>query len=150
MNNTHNSALTLGTKKPKAAPTGALNLTPRNTSAAAAGTPALAPFAAIATGTVVTKTQPADEDLAQQALPGHGIPSQDPNPAAQMLLAPGESQREARSALVGGGAVAGLATGAALGVAVAGPLGILVGATVGAVAGALGAEAAGQATKTAD
>lgn len=88
---------------------------------------------------------PVDTDLAEQALPGHGIPSQDPDPAAQVLLNPKDAEREARSALVGGGAVAGLAAGAAIGVVVGGPVGVVVGATVGAVAGALGGEAAGAA-----
>ncbi len=88
-------------------------------------------------------TPPADEDLAEQAVPGHGVPSQDPDPVAQTLLTPLNSEREARSALVGGGAVAGVATGATIGGLVAGPVGILVGATLGAVAGALGGEAAG-------
>ncbi|MEY4345642.1 MAG: hypothetical protein RL032_1474 [Pseudomonadota bacterium] len=83
-------------------------------------------------------SEPADEDLAQQALPGHGIPSQDPDPAAQTALDPTEANREANSVLVGGGMVAGMATGAAVGVAVAGPVGVVVGATLGAVAGALG------------
>lgn len=88
-------------------------------------------------------TAPADEDLAEQALPGHGIPSQDPNPAAQILLEPQDAEREANSVLMGGGMVAGAATGAAIGVAVAGPVGVVVGATLGAVAGALGGAAAG-------
>ena len=30
-----------------------------------------------------SNTAPADKDLAEQARPGHGIPSQDPSPAAQ-------------------------------------------------------------------
>lgn len=93
---------------------------------------------------------PVDQDLAEQAIPGHGIPSQDPDPAAQILLEPQEAERETRSALVGGGAVAGLATGAAIGVAVAGPVGLVVGATVGAVAGALGGEVAGAAATSAE
>ncbi|MDD2846279.1 MAG: hypothetical protein PHT57_15135 [Rhodoferax sp.] len=84
-----------------------------------------------------------DEDLAEQALPGHGIPSQDTDPAAQTLLEPRDAAREANSVLMGGGVVAGAATGAAIGVAVAGPVGVLVGATLGAVAGALGGAAAG-------
>lgn len=84
-----------------------------------------------------------DEDLAEQALPGHGIPSQDPDPAAQLPMEPEDADREANSALAGGGAVVGMATGAAIGVAVAGPLGAVVGATVGGVAGALGGAAAG-------
>ena len=85
-----------------------------------------------------SNTAPADEDLAEQARPGHGIPSQDPDPAAQIPLEPKEVDREAKSVLVGGGLVAGAATGAAIGVVVAGPVGVVVGATVGAVAGALG------------
>lgn len=84
-----------------------------------------------------------DEDLAEQAKPGHGIPSQDPDAAAQSPLEPLVAEREAKSALMGGGVVAGAATGAAIGVAVAGPAGVLVGASLGAVAGALGAAAAG-------
>lgn len=96
------------------------------------------------TATAAT-TLPVDQDLAEQAVPGHGIPSQDPDPAAQVMLEPHEARRETRSALVGGGAVAGLATGAAIGVVVAGPVGVVVGATLGAVAGALGGGAAGAA-----
>lgn len=88
---------------------------------------------------------PADEDMAEQAIPGHGIPSQDLNTAAQTVLEPYESKRETDSALMGGGMVAGAATGAAVGVAVAGPVGVLVGATLGAVAGTLGGAAAGAA-----
>jgi non-heme chloroperoxidase len=86
-----------------------------------------------------------DEDLDEQAKPGHGIPSQDPNAAAQSVLSPHEAEREANSVLTGGGMVAGAASGAAIGVAVAGPVGILVGATLGAVVGALGGAAAGAA-----
>jgi non-heme chloroperoxidase len=86
---------------------------------------------------------PADEDLAEQARPGHGIPSQDPDPAAQTQLEPEEAAREARSALMGGGVVAGAATGATVGAVVAGPAGVVVGAALGAVAGALGSAAAG-------
>lgn len=86
---------------------------------------------------------PADPDLAEQARPGHGVPSQDPNPGAQFALAPAEAEREARSVMMGGGMVAGMATGAAIGVAVAGPVGVLVGASLGAAAGALGGAAAG-------
>jgi pimeloyl-ACP methyl ester carboxylesterase len=90
-----------------------------------------------------SNTEPVDEDLVEQANPGHGIPSQDPETAAQAPLEPHEAEREANSVLTGGGLVAGAATGAAIGVAVAGPVGILVGATLGAVAGALGGAAAG-------
>lgn len=90
-------------------------------------------------------TVPADEDMVEQAIPGHGIPSQDLNTAAQTVLEPDESERETNSVLMGGGMVAGAATGAAIGVAVAGPVGVLVGATLGAVAGTLGGAAAGTA-----
>ena len=86
---------------------------------------------------------PVDEDLAEQALPGHGIPSQDPDPAAQTALEPENVAREAHSVLMGGGVIVGAATGAGVGVMVAGPVGVLVGGTLGAVAGALGAAAAG-------
>ena len=87
--------------------------------------------------------KPADPDLAEQAVPGHGVPSQDPAATAQFGLSPEEAERESRSVLVGGGLVAGLVTGAAVGAAVAGPVGILVGGTVGAVAGAVGSGAVG-------
>jgi len=90
---------------------------------------------------------PVDEDLAAQARPGHGIPSQDPNPGAQFSQEPQDEQREVESVLMGGGVVAGVAAGAAIGVAVAGPVGVVVGAAVGAVAGALGGAAAGAAVK---
>jgi pimeloyl-ACP methyl ester carboxylesterase len=93
-----------------------------------------------------SKTTPGDEDLAEQALPGHGIPSQDPDPAAQIGLAPEEAQREAKSVLTGGGMVAGAATGAAVGALVAGPVGVVPGVAIGAVAGALGGAAASVAT----
>lgn len=87
--------------------------------------------------------QPVDPDLAEQANPGHGVPSQDPDGAAQVGLTPDEAEREAKSAYVGGGAMAGLAAGAAAGAALGGPIGVLVGGTVGTIAGALGGEAAG-------
>ena len=93
--------------------------------------------------TTPSSAVPVDEDLVEQAHPGHGIPSQDPASAAQFALAPAEAEREAKSVLVGGGMVAGAATGAGLGVVVAGPVGVVVGGAVGAVVGALGAKAAG-------
>ena len=93
---------------------------------------------------------PVDEDLAEQAKPGHGIPSQDPEAAAQTQLEPHEAEREAKSVLIGGGVMAGVAAGAAVGIAVAGPVGVLVGATVGAVAGALGGVAAGNTASAVD
>jgi non-heme chloroperoxidase len=90
-----------------------------------------------------SQTAPTDKDLAAQARPGHGVPSQDPNPTAQVALEPEEAEREAKSVMVGGGVVGGAAIGATIGVAVAGPVGVVVGGTLGAVAGALGGAAAG-------
>ena len=87
--------------------------------------------------------QPVDPDLVEQAAPGHGVPSQDPSVGAQVGLLPEEAQREAQSAFVGGGAVAGLAAGAAVGAVVGGPIGVVVGGAVGTLVGALGGEAAG-------
>ncbi len=98
------------------------------------------------TGTPPPST-PADQDLAEQARPGFGIPSQDPRPGAQMQLEPEEAEREAKSVLTGGGVVVGAATGAAVGGVVAGPVGAVVGGTLGAVAGALGGAAAGSLVK---
>lgn len=93
--------------------------------------------------TLPSDTANRDEDLAEQARPGHGVPSQDPNPAAQLPLQPEEAEREANSVLTGGGMVGGAAIGASIGVAVAGPVGVVVGGALGAVAGALGGAAAG-------
>ncbi len=87
---------------------------------------------------------PADPDLVEQAVPGHGIPSQDPDLAAQLRLSPEDAERESKSTLIGGGLVAGTAAGAAVGAAVGGPVGVLVGGMVGAVAGALGGAGAGE------
>lgn len=84
-----------------------------------------------------------DEDLAEQARPGHGVPSQDPDAAAQYQLSPQDAQRESRSVFIGGGVLAGAAAGAAAGAVIAGPVGVVVGGTVGSVAGALGGAVAG-------
>lgn len=92
----------------------------------------------------------ADKDLAEQARPGYGIPSQDPRPAAQIPLDPQEAEREAHSVVVGGGVMVGAATGAAVGVAVAGPVGVVVGGAVGGVVGALGGAAVGTMASEAD
>lgn len=102
--------------------------------------------------TLPSQTAPPDQDLAEQARPGHGIPSQDPDPAAQTPLTPEEHQREAHSVLTGGGMVGGAALGATVGAAVGGPVGIVLGGTLGAVVGALGGAAAGnhQAEKAGD
>ena len=82
--------------------------------------------------------KPVDPDLTEQAVPGHGVPSQDPSPAAQVALNPEEAERESKSVLIGGGLVAGAAAGAAVGAAVAGPVGVVVGGALGAVGGAIG------------
>ena len=100
--------------------------------------------------TTPPNTEPVDEDMVEQANPGHGVPSQDPDAAAQTLLQPHEAEREANSALIGGGVVAGAAAGAAIGVAVGGPVGVLVGASLGAIAGAMGGSAAGAAASPED
>lgn len=93
--------------------------------------------------TTPINVEPVDEDLVDQAHPGHGVPSQDPTSAAQFPLEPEEAEREANSVLMGGGVVAGAATGAAIGVAIAGPIGAVVGGTIGTVVGTIGAAAAG-------
>ncbi len=94
--------------------------------------------------------EPVDQDIAEQANPGHGIPSQDPSAAAQSPIEPQDVEREANSVLVGGGLMAGAATGAAIGVAVAGPVGVLIGASLGALAGGLGGAVAGAAASSED
>jgi NhaP-type Na+/H+ or K+/H+ antiporter len=95
------------------------------------------------TNTPTSNTELVDKDMAEQARPGHGIPSQDPEAAAQSPLNPEEAEREANSVLAGGGVIVGAAAGAALGTLVAGPVGAVVAGAVGAVAGALGGVAAG-------
>ena len=92
---------------------------------------------------LTTDVKPVDPDLAEQAIPGHGVPSQDPDAAAQVGLSPAEAARESKSALIGGGLVAGLAAGAAVGAVVAGPVGVVVGGTVGAAVGVVGSNAVG-------
>jgi hypothetical protein len=84
-----------------------------------------------------------DPDLAEQAKPGHGVPSQDPDPAAQCPIDDAHAEAEGRTVFVGAGVLAGAATGAAVGTAVAGPVGVVVGGAIGAVAGAIGGAAAG-------
>jgi len=93
--------------------------------------------------TAPSQPTPRDSDLVEQARPGFGVPSQDPNPAAQILLGPEEAEREAKSVLSGGGLVSGAAVGATIGVVVGGPVGVVVGGALGAVAGVIGGVAAG-------
>jgi hypothetical protein len=93
---------------------------------------------------VETQSTPTiDPDVKEQSKPGHGVPSQDPDPAAQYALDDAEREAEGKSVFVGAGVMAGAATGAAIGTAVAGPVGVVVGGTLGAVAGAIGGAAAG-------
>ncbi len=89
---------------------------------------------------------PSADGVPVEHQPGHGVPSQDPSPAAQVALSPAEAEREAGSVLAGGGVMAGAATGAAVGGAVGGPIGIVVGVAVGGVAGAVGGAAVSKAT----
>ena len=89
------------------------------------------------------RQQALDPDLADQARPGHGVPSQDTDAAAQYPIGRERAAEEQGTVFTGGGLVVGAAAGAAIGTAVAGPVGIVVGGTVGAVAGALGGAAAG-------
>lgn len=91
-----------------------------------------------------TDVKPVDPDLAKQSVSGHGIPSQDPESSAQVGISSEEAARESKSALVGGGMVAGVAAGSAIGAVMAGPVGILVGGTVGAIAGVVGSNVAGE------
>ena len=88
-----------------------------------------------------------DPDLLEQARPGCGVPSQDPDPAAQVGLDDAETAREVRSALTGGGMIAGAVLGCALGALMAGGVGVVLGGVLGGVAGsvlgALSAMAAG-------
>ena len=93
--------------------------------------------------TTPSPTAPRDVNLVEQAKPGHGVPSQDPDPAAQTALEPHEVEREAKSVLAGGAVVGGAAIGATVGVVVGGPVGVVVGGTLGAIVGALGGVAAG-------
>jgi len=44
--------------------------------------------------TTPPKTEPVDEDMVEQANPGHGIPSQDPSAGAQVALSPEEAERK--------------------------------------------------------
>jgi hypothetical protein len=89
-----------------------------------------------------------DADMAEQAHPGYGIPSQDPRAGAQDPLEPAEAAREAQSVYTAGGVMAGATTGAVVGTVLAGPVGVVVGGVIGAIAGAVGAGAVGGAEKT--
>lgn len=91
-----------------------------------------------------------DLDLAEQAKPGHGIPSQDPDAAAQYPIESERADGEKKTVLAGGGVIAGAAAGAAIGAAVAGPVGVFVGVPVGAIAGALSGVAAGSLVKSSE
>lgn len=79
---------------------------------------------------------PVDPDLAEQAVPGHGVPSQDPGPATQYQMSEKESARESRSTLVTGCMIFGIIVGAGLCAAVAGLMGVFIGGAAGGVIGA--------------
>lgn len=91
-----------------------------------------------------------DPDLAEQANAGHGVPSQDPDPAAQVPIGAAHAQAEEKTVFMGAGVLAGAAAGAAVGTAVAGPVGVIVGGTIGAVTGAIGGAAAGTLRQSGD
>jgi pimeloyl-ACP methyl ester carboxylesterase len=84
--------------------------------------------------------------MAEQVVPGHSIPSQDPEPATQLTLRPGEAKRKVNSVVIIGGVEASMATGAAIGEVLACPVGLLTGVAVGEAVGALDGEAAGAAS----
>ena len=87
--------------------------------------------------------RPQDPDLADQAVPGHGVPLQDPDQAAQIRMGKAEALRESKSTMVAGFMIFGAALGSAAGAAVGGPVGIFVGGAVGGLVGAGCGEAAG-------
>ncbi|WP_448677428.1 bacteriocin [Delftia acidovorans] len=90
--------------------------------------------------------RPVDPDLAEQAVQGHGVPSQDPDPSAQIRMTKEESARESRSTMVAGFMMLGAVVGAGVGAVAAGPVGIFVGGALGGLIGAGAGEAAGMAT----
>lgn len=89
------------------------------------------------------RPNPVDPDLRAQARTGCGVPSQNPAPAAQAGLEDAEMACELRSALTGGGMIAGAVLGCALGALMAGAMGVVLGGVAGSVLGALSAMAAG-------
>jgi len=93
-----------------------------------------------------TRSLPAtDEDLMALAEPGHGVPSQDPDPAAQIPIGKDLAAKEGRTVYIGAGVMAGTAVGVVIGFAAVGPAGVIPAGMVGALAGALGARAFGAA-----
>lgn len=89
-----------------------------------------------------SKVSVLDPDLQEQAVKGHGVPSQDPDPSAQIQLSAAEAAREVRSALTGGGMIAGAALGCLMGAIWAGGAGAVLGSVAGSVLGVLAALAA--------
>lgn len=86
-----------------------------------------------------------DRDLAKQAKPGHGVPSQDPDPAAQFPMGRDLAVREKKTVFVSAGVMTGAALGAVLGTVLVGPVGSVGGGMLGAVAGAFGGRIVGAA-----
>lgn len=76
-----------------------------------------------------------DPDLHAQAKLGHGVPSQDPSPEAQLMLSDAEQAREFASSFTGTGLIAGSALLATAGGLVGGSTGLLLGAMIGAFTG---------------
>lgn len=77
------------------------------------------------------------------AKPGHGVPSQDPDPAAQYPIAWDHAAQERKSVFAGAGGIAGAAMGVLASIALAGPAAIVFGCMFGAFAGALAGGIAG-------
>jgi hypothetical protein len=84
-----------------------------------------------------------DEDLLELAKPGHGVPSQDPDPSAQYPIGRELAAEEERTVFVGAGVMLGAALGAVVGIAAAGPVGVFAGSMVGGVVGGFGSRALG-------
>ena len=78
---------------------------------------------------------PAAADSAHATRRRYGVPSQDPDPRAQVPLQGAEQLRELQSVFTGGGLLAGLALGTTAGMLLAGAVGVLPGSVVGALAG---------------
>lgn len=89
-----------------------------------------------------SKVSVLDPDLQEQVVKGHGVPSQDPDPSAQIQLSAAEAAREVRSALTGGGMIAGAALGCLMGAIWAGGAGAVLGSVARSVLGVLAALAA--------
>ena len=86
----------------------------------------------------MSKQSSRDMDLKNQARPGHGVPSQDPSPEAQIPLSDAERNREFTSSFSGSGLLTGAALMASAGGLYAGGTGLMLGGLIGAFAGVCG------------